>query len=157
VRIIVGVATVYAGQYVGQPLYCGGVYAETTEPWVALPYGGDWRCGDRIDLSGVDASGEPWSLKARAMDTGPFGDYCVEQPDGTCPPIVVDVPQFLAPFAGLSSRVQMVNVTAMYRDMLWVAQGAPVEVWDLLPSCDLSFPPEVKMALVSPEQLIKVK
>lgn len=110
------IATVYAGQYIGQPLYCGGVYAETTEPWVALRIQDDtWRCGDLIHLSGTDADGNEWSLTARAMDAGPFGDYCVILGD-ECVPIVVDVPQFLAPFVGLSSVVRVYNVTKQCRE-----------------------------------------
>jgi hypothetical protein len=107
-EVIIGVATWYAGQYVNQPLFCGGTYTETTAPWVALPfqeYGKAWTCGEPVYLEGVDAVGNAWHLAARVMDTGPFGDYCVTQRDGSCPPIVVDVPWHLAPWEGMSSRV----------------------------------------------------
>jgi hypothetical protein len=110
------VATWYAGVYVGQPLYCGGVYAETTEPWVALSIEADWQCWDLVQLSGVDVTGHAWSLMARVGDTGPFGDNCVMYGD-KCLPIVADVPKHLAPFVGLSSPVRLYNVTAQCRKM----------------------------------------
>lgn len=106
VEVIVCICTAYAEPYIGGPLFCGGTYAADTAPWVALPYRdyrGSWDCGEPVYLSGVDAYGSPWSLYARAMDTGPFGALCVKQPDGSCPQIVADVPMFLAPFSGLSS------------------------------------------------------
>lgn len=46
ILIILTIATCYAGPYVGEPLYCGGVYADTTTPWVALPlseHGVSWE------------------------------------------------------------------------------------------------------------------
>jgi len=96
--------TVYAGQYVGQPLFCGGIYTDTTGPWFALPietHGTDWQCGD---LWCVWADGEEHCAPAR--DSGPFGNYCVVQPDGTCPRIAVDVPQPWAWFGGLSTTAE---------------------------------------------------
>ena len=126
--IILLVATVYSGPYVGQPLYCdrgeGLIYDEAAAPWVALPvseHGITWECGDLVYVGGVDANGEPWSLLARALDAGPLAGYCVEMPaeEGAmtaplqCVPIGVDVPAPFAPFAGTSARVdRFVNFTA---------------------------------------------
>jgi hypothetical protein len=124
VTIPLVVATWYAGVYVGRDLYCGGVYAETTQSWVALPIQDDtWQCGDLVYLS----FGNGDALMARVLDTGPFGDNCVIM-DDDCVPIVTDVPRHLWPdaLAGqLSAPVQVTNITAMYR--LWADQGAPVE------------------------------
>jgi len=118
--LLLAVATIYAGLYVGQPLYCGGVYdLSEMEPWVAQPVSayesGEAQCGDLVYLAGVDAAGTPWSLMARARDAGPLDRYCVELPEG-CAPIMADIPAHLAPFPGLSARVErMVNVSAMAR------------------------------------------
>ena len=113
--LVAGVATWYAGAYVDQPLYCGGVYTDTTAPWIALPsqdYGDTWQCGDLVALWFVD-QGE--LLLAHAMDAGPFGDHCIALADG-CAPIVADVPLHLWPGGdALSSPVEMVNVTGMAR------------------------------------------
>lgn len=117
------VATIYAGQYVGQPLYCdqgqGLIYADSTVPWVALPVDADWQCWDLIHVSGIDANtGRPWSLMARALDAGPLSAYCVETPEG-CASIAVDIPAHLAPFTGLSSRLtNITNITAISREGL---------------------------------------
>jgi len=117
--IIVGMATVYAGPYVGQPLYCSTpdaplYYAETTVPWAAFPAkwyrNGIVSCGAVVVFSGVDANGKYWTLTVRALDAGPFGDNCVVVED-KCIDIVADVPAFLSPFAGLSSQVRVWNVT----------------------------------------------
>lgn len=80
------VATVYAGQYVGQETFCGGVYGDG----IALPvetYGTDWQCNDLIYIR--YATGE--TLMARAVDAGPFLHNCVMTADG-CLPIRLDVP-----------------------------------------------------------------
>ena len=117
IDIIIGVATFYAGAYVGQPLYCGGTY-DTAHEWIALPLQADWQCGDLVAVwfEGDDAS-EHDLLIARVYDTGPFGEYCVLQRD-TCVPIVADIPAHLWP-AGwegdLSASVRVVNVTAEAR------------------------------------------
>ena len=110
---LVGIATAYAGPYVGQPLYCGGTYDLQADPWIALPLGDDWRCGDTVRLRFEDGS----TLMARAMDTGPFGAFCVRQVDGTCPPIIVDVPAHLAPFK-LSGPVKLYNYGEAARQYL---------------------------------------
>lgn len=113
------VATWYAGPYIGQPLYCGGVYAETIEPWVALPIQDEsWRCGDLVRVQ--FASGDV--LYARALDAGTFGDNCVIWGD-RCVPIAVDVPRHLWPDAlagDLSAPVQVRNITNELRTrLLW--------------------------------------
>jgi hypothetical protein len=110
------IATWYTGP-AGAPLFCGGVYADTTAPWVALPvetWGEEWQCGDLIYIS----FGQGDALMVRAMDAGPFGNRCVLQVDGTCAPIVVDVPRHLWPrsMEGWSAGVQVVNVTAQVRE-----------------------------------------
>ena len=87
------VATWYAGAYVGQPLYCGGTYAETTAPWVALPIQDKtWECGDLIFLRFENGD----TLMARALDAGPRGTRELflgqgKQDFGAVPPFVVFV------------------------------------------------------------------
>jgi hypothetical protein len=106
--------TVYAGQYVGQPLYCGGFYDAVTVPWVAMPvsqHGVTWECGDVI---GIWDGGEIRTFVA--LDAGPFGRHCVEQPDGGCLPIAVDVPAPHAWFDGLSTTGRVWNVTELQRE-----------------------------------------
>jgi len=118
VSVLVGVATFYAASMYGnQPLYCGGVYVESAEPWVALQrreVGYSWECGDLIALYFEDIDEV---LLVRAGDTGPFGGYCVM--DGhQCRPILADVPAHLWPAAlqgDTSARVRVVNVTAECR------------------------------------------
>lgn len=114
--VLVGVATVYGGPYVGQPLYCDGVgedlvYSEMTTPWVAVDVRefemGRILCGDELWLRFEDGS----ELRALALDAGPFEGYYVEQWGRQ--PIVVDVPVHLAPFAGLSAPVRVVNHSAV--------------------------------------------
>jgi hypothetical protein len=67
--------------------FCGQNTADIIGPWVALPAGGDWQCGDLIFLRFEDGK----TLMAHALDAGPFLYNCVETPDG-CLPIVADVP-----------------------------------------------------------------
>ena len=91
ITVLVGMATVYLTEaHAGNPLLCGGVFADTTAPWVALPISqfGTWRCGDLVYLS----FGNGDALLARAMDAGPFGDHCVIR-GNRCIPIVADVPE----------------------------------------------------------------
>ena len=97
--LVAGIATAYAGPYVGQPLYCGGVYDVQAEPWIALPVGGAWECGDLVLVRFEDGS----SLMARAMDAGPLGLYNVEGQ-----PILADIPAHLAPF-DLSGPIELYN------------------------------------------------
>ena len=112
---LVGIATVYAEPYIGQPLYCGGLYDVDMSPWIALPVGTDWQCGDPVRLRFEDGS----TLTARAMDAGPFGAFCVKQPDGACLPIIVDIPAHLAPFP-LSGPVELNNLGEAARKCLAV-------------------------------------
>jgi hypothetical protein len=110
----------YAGQYIGQPLFCSTLdaplfYDHDSPPWVALPFGefGDtWQCGDLVY---VRVQGYP-SIMARALDTGPFGDYCVIWGTGECLLIVVDIPLYYATFPGLSARVEVSNISAVARE-----------------------------------------
>ena len=114
--LLIVVATWYTG--VGQPLFCGGTYADTTAPWVALPfetYGDEWQCGDLIYIS----FGQEDAIFARVQDTGPFGKHCVLQVDGTCASIVVDVPRHLWPrslWEQESAVVRVWNITAEVRE-----------------------------------------
>ena len=116
--IIIGMATWYAGAYVGRPLYCGGVY-DTAHEWIALPMSADWQCGDLVAIwfEGADAS-EHELVVARVYDTGPFGRHCIAQRD-ECVPIVADVPAHLWPagrVGDLSAPVRVVNVTRAARE-----------------------------------------
>lgn len=109
------VVTVYAGPYVGQPLYCDCdgslIYSVDTTPWLALDeglYGEFASCGDEIV---VWAGGEMMTLLA--LDAGPLFDYYVE--DWPELPIVADIPMHLSKFEGLSSRATVVNKTRAKR------------------------------------------
>lgn len=119
IRILIGVATVYGAFYAGQPLYCDDglgeplIYSESTVPWVAVDVGeyesGRIRCGDELWLRFGDGS----ELRALALDAGYLAGYYVEQWGS---PIVVDIPEHLAPFPGLSAPVQVVNHSAAVRE-----------------------------------------
>ena len=117
------VVTVYAGPYVGQPLYCGGIYDVTVEElWVAVPVvdliSGKTRCGDLYYLSGVDVNGRSWSHMARVGDAGPLSRFRVQQPGGCLACILGDLPAYQAPFPGLSARVERaVNFSARARSV----------------------------------------
>jgi hypothetical protein len=108
------VATIYAGQFIGGPLYCGGIYEIGTEPWVALDvsmYRAGWvKCGDKLWLQFPNGTG----FSARAMDAGMFSQYHVD--DWGDVPIVVDVPEFLSTFEGLSSPVTIYNISRWHRE-----------------------------------------
>jgi len=119
--VIVGIATVYAGPYVGGPLYCARPghqvrYDQSTTPWVAVDVreyeSGRIRCGDELWLRFEDGS----ELQALALDAGPFQGYYVAE-WGEERGIVVDVPAHLAPFPGLSAPVAMVNHSAVVREL----------------------------------------
>ena len=124
IRLLFGIVTIYAGQYVGEPLYCddgsGLVYNERTTPWVALSIkeytSGRVQCGDEILIWGDD-----WSIVVRALDAGPLHRYYIE--DWPDLPIIGDLPQFIAPFPGLSAKAQMVNVTATKRLLEGMTDG----------------------------------
>lgn len=103
--VLVGVATAYAGPYVGQERFCGGLYELDADPWVALNVSGHgdyWECGKWV-LVEFD-TGE--TLYARAMDAGPFDGYYVEQ-WGKDRPIVMDVPLHLFPVPGISAPAKV--------------------------------------------------
>jgi len=109
-QVLIGVVTVYATVFIGQPLFCdtgqGLVFSEDTEPWVALDVDlyGDWaHCGDKILIRG-----DGWELEALALDAGPLHEYWIE--DWPDLPIIADVPMHLAPFPGLSAQVTMTNL-----------------------------------------------
>ena len=85
----------------GPVTFCGQQVADIAVPWVAMPYsqhGITWECGDRVGVM-IDGQVRVYT----ALDTGPFGAYCVRQLDGTCPPIAADIPQQHKPFPGLSA------------------------------------------------------
>lgn len=101
-------------------LFCGEVVTPDTEPWLAMPYqdyGVTWECGDRIGVF----DGEKVRVFT-ALDAGPFGRFCVEQPTGTCLPIAADIPEPWAWFPGLSTTGRVWNVSKVrerwerYRD-----------------------------------------
>jgi hypothetical protein len=130
--ILTGVATWYAGPFVGQPLYCGGTYTTDAEPWVAVNVemvGQQVCCGDQVLL--YFPGGQ--TLRARVGDTGPFSRYWIEQ-HGRDVPIIADVPRHLWPLhPALSSPVAMVNLSALERALT----GA--QVVDL-PKCPIPAP-----------------
>lgn len=93
----------------GPVTFCGQMVDEMASPWVAMPYrdhGITWQCGDSIGL---------WSDGKLhvypALDTGPFGAFCVMQPDGTCPSIAADVPEPWTWFGGTSTTGRVFNMT----------------------------------------------
>jgi hypothetical protein len=109
--VLLGIATFYSGIFIGQPLYCdtgiGLIYSTDTTPWVALSedlYKAGWaRCGDRIRIQG-----DGWTVILLALDAGPLHRYYIEDfPDQ---PILIDIPEHLAPFQGLSTQVKVRNL-----------------------------------------------
>ncbi len=107
-----GAFTAYGGEFVGQPLACSTwdmplYYDHKTPRWLALPYGSDFECWDRIYIQGMGMF--------YALDTGPFGDNCVMQPDGRCLPILADVPVIHADWK-LSTTGTMINLSALARE-----------------------------------------
>ncbi len=123
---MVGVGTTYLApppQRAPAPLFCSTpdhplYYDDATPPWVALPVSADWQCWDLILVREHLADGTTRSMMAYALDAGPFGDHCVVQADGSCPPIVVDAPTGTALWPGLSSEghVEVVNLSAVARE-----------------------------------------
>jgi hypothetical protein len=89
-------------------LYCGGYVSETTIPWVAKPVNSDWECGEKVGIWYSDGTIGVYTV----LDAGPFDDYCVRQPDGTCPPIAFDVPLQWWHWTGISTTaVRVWSVT----------------------------------------------
>ena len=92
---LIGVLTTYAGQYVGEPLYCDrgqGLTYRDDIAFIALPVlefgSGRAQCGDWVR---VTVNGD--SFWAQALDAGPLELYHVEQFGRL--PIVGDVPRHL--------------------------------------------------------------
>ena len=123
-------ATFYtAAMYGGEPLYCSTpetplFYDTALTPWIAFPdedyLSGNVQCGDLFYIRFPDGT----TLLARALDAGPFASYCVQQADGACPPIGLDVPEHLWPMDERSAFVEVYNVSAAYR-ALWAVPGRP--------------------------------
>ena len=111
----------YAGSFVGQPLYCSTpqnplYYSPETTPFIALPVedyqSGAVRCGAPYHIRFADGS----TLTARAYDAGPFSRFCVRQADGSCPSIGVDVPVYWWPVEGISGWVEITPITQWARE-----------------------------------------
>lgn len=109
----------YAGP-VGAPLYCSTpqtpyTFSTDTQPWIALPLrdyqSGAVECGDLYYLKFENGR----TLMARALDAGPLSLYCVEQPDGSCARIGMDVPAHLWPLDGISGWVEMYPISQWAR------------------------------------------
>ena len=120
INTMVGAGTVYDVPYLGRPLFCSTLdhplfYDSATPPWVALPVGQVWQCGDLILVREHREDGTTRSLVAHVLDAGPFDRFCVRQPDGTCPPIVVDVPRMHATWDALSAQVEVINLSEIRR------------------------------------------
>ena len=115
------IATMYAGPFVGQPLYCSTpdhplTYSPSTPLWIALPVedyeSGKVRCGDLMFIRFHLPDGTTTTLLARAYDAGPFASYCVMQLDGSCPSIAADVPVYFWPGEGISVWAEVIDLTA---------------------------------------------
>ena len=117
IALILAIATWYAGPYVGEDLYCGGVYDETARPWVAVDVAlyesGAVRCGDLMAITFEDGQ----VLNMYALDAGPFGKYWIE--DWPNLPIMADLPKHLWPIhPARSAKVSISNITANLRQEL---------------------------------------
>lgn len=113
----IGVLTTYAGQYVGQPLYCddgSGMVYDDSRPFIALPVteytAGLAQCWDQVRVR----TGEH-SFWALALDAGPLEKYHVEQFGDL--PIIGDVPRHLWPYPGriISAQGVVFNESAFNR------------------------------------------
>ena len=94
--VLTGVITRYDAEPM-DPLKCGGLYGTVTSPWIALDIEGlgvVWECGDKAILYLDDYL----PMVVTVLDAGRFGRHCVHQIDGSCPPIVGDMPTRFAPF-----------------------------------------------------------
>ena len=103
--LLVGMLTMYAEPYVGQPLRCGSIY-DTTHGWIAVDIDATgWRCNDLVRVTvGEDVMLLP------VRDSGPLSLYNVE---GV--PIVGDIPAHVFPWPGLSVQGTLENLTAGLR------------------------------------------
>lgn len=129
-----GVATYYAGPYVGEPLYWDqriGQIDGLPDDLIYLPSNGyAWVAVDETEyLSGRIQPGDwlwiyfledGYCLKARALDAGYLYRFHILDWPGER--IVVDIPQHLWPLETMSARVRMVNQSAAGR-MLEAASG----------------------------------
>lgn len=105
-NILAGVITFYAGVYIGQPFYCGGIYTPDVVGIAvdlgALPY---WRCGDPVIV---------WDDGVRReltiVDAGPLSLYNVGGVQ-----IVGDVTMAARWFDGLSTTAVVINPAARDR------------------------------------------
>ena len=119
------IATLYAGPFVGQPLYCSTpenplYYSPDTTPWAAFPVedyqSGKIHCGDPYVIRFTLPEGRYRYVTVRALDAGPFSRYCVLQPDGSCPHIAVDVPAYWWPVEGISAEVEVMPLNRLARE-----------------------------------------
>ena len=110
--LLVGMLTMYAGQYVDQPLRCGGVY-DTTHEWIAVDIDAlpGWRCNDLVRVTVGD---DVMLLPVR--DSGPLSLYFIDTPGGLVP-IVADLPAHSFPWPGLSVQGTLENLTGRLRQI----------------------------------------
>ena len=114
--LLVGMITMYAGQYVGEPLRCGsidgasGIY-DTSHTWIAVDIDAlpGWRCNDLVRVTVGD---DVMLLPVR--DSGYLNAHCVYY-GSTCVPIVGDLPAHVFPWEGLSVQGTLENVTGGLR------------------------------------------
>jgi hypothetical protein len=120
----IGVLTTYAGQYVGQPLYCDdgrGMVYDHSRAFIALPVteytAGVAMCGDWVRVTSQGHSF--WAL---ALDAGPLELYHVIQYGNL--PIIADVPEHLWPFSpAISAEGTVFNESAFNRMCRECAMG----------------------------------
>ena len=107
------------------PLFCSTpqtplFYDTAAPPWVAFPlrqFESDAvRCWDLVYVRPTNGA----AFMAYVLDAGPFGGHCVM--DGArggggshCDPIVVDAPEHIATWTGMSAHVEVVNWSAVAR------------------------------------------
>ena len=90
--LLVGAITRYNGP-IHAPLKCGGTYNEGHR-WIAMA-DPRFQCGEWVIVQ-IDGY---TPFVAQVKDSGGFADHCVMQPDGSCAPIIGDLPTHAAPFA----------------------------------------------------------
>ena len=108
--LLVGAITFYAGQYVGEPLRCGGVY-DDSHTWIAVDIDAfpGWYCGDLVRVTvGDDVMMLP------ILDSGFLNAHCVYY-GSTCLPIVGDLPAHVWRWPGLSVQGSVENLTGGLR------------------------------------------
>ena len=86
-----GITWYYGENFEGHPLYCGGVYAKETGPWLAVDVHwyetGKTKCGDLYLIEFSNGS----TMLARARDAGYLADYTVWD---TGLPMIADLPTY---------------------------------------------------------------